>query len=143
MSSRFCFSPSGHHSRDCLAILQELCVEVRSGLDALTSNCLNEFKKHLSRQEDLCATFKVAERRAAEASAIDSSRFMSPDDRRLADSLRMTRDRLAALNQRYAALLRRSNRSVNLLRMCCGIYIPGPGAATPPSSVCRNLSSEI
>src|SRR5271166_6657183 len=104
-------------SSEYLTVLQALTGAVQDGIEALASNRLQEFKEHLARQEDYCA--------------------------RLQETIRTEHRRLSEMNRRYAALLRRSNRSIGLLASLSRSYLDDFDATGPHPSRRLEWHAEI
>jgi len=122
-----------------LAVVQSLCLEVQGAIQALTANRLAEFKAYLERQEDLCARLEAAMKLMPDTGDIQPpSRPPLTNYEDMGERILAAHQQLAELNRRYAALLRRSNRSAGLLAANCRTFIDGYGA----TAQCRSSRHE-
>jgi len=130
-------------SSEYLTVLQALTGAVQDGIEALASNRLQEFKEHLARQEDYCARLQDTMRRQAVADPNGPAFSLVPDDTRSGETIRTEHRRLSEMNRRYAALLRRSNRSIGLLASLSRSYLDDFDATGPHPSRRLEWHAEI
>jgi hypothetical protein len=143
MTSPSSASQVARDAGEYLDLLHELCLAIEGGIAALCGNRLDDFKIHVVRQEGLCARLRVAIQKADASSLLGLPSAIPAGEKQLAPMICAAHRRLAALNRRYAGLLRRSGRWVNMLSAHCRTYLDGFEPATKVLPCCHTWSSEI
>jgi hypothetical protein len=99
--------------------LQELASEISAATDAISANRLQKFRESVDKQELLCWSLTSMARTVGDSlKPIDQSPAPRIDGQ-LAERIRAASVELNVLNLKYAALLRRSGRSIALLSLLC------------------------
>lgn len=101
-----------------LQYLQALAAEISVAMNAIAKNALSSFQESVDRQEMLCALLaKLAVTYSKRISLSGQPPVLS--DRSMAREIRATSTAIRDLNLQYAALLKHSGRSVDLLLSLC------------------------
>ena len=119
------------HSHDeHIARVHALCSEVQASILALEENNVALLEQSLTKQESLCIQIAALKAKSAE---------FKPINARSAAEIRHAYMALAQKNRTYAALLKRSNRTVNLLSGLYRCY----GAGIDKKSLDHTWSCEV
>jgi hypothetical protein len=110
--------------------VQALCSEVQASILALEQNNVALLEQSLAKQEALCNQLTVLKEQSAGSKPLDA---------RSAAEIRHAYMALAQKNRTYAALLKRSNRTVSLLSGFYRCY----GAGTENKPMNHTLSCEV
>lgn len=132
-----------HGKCDYLAVLQSLCVEVQDGTSALASNNVEKFKRHLAAQQELCIRLRQISAAGVTEQGAGLPRRQPLGDHLLAPRIHSTHCDLVELNRRYAALVRRSSRTITLLNTHCQTFLDGFGATLLSPHCSSTWSSEV
>ena len=106
---------------ECLRVVNALAETIEGATDAIGRNALQELPGHVAKQELLCATLRGALSFAKPAGAS----LVLPsfaDDPKLAEKIQAAFKKLHQLNLRYAALLKHSSQSMELLKLFYATY---------------------
>ena len=125
-----------------LARIGELDAEVQLAMEAIGANALATLEQSVSRQQVLCAELQRLAGEMPRQAAGSAGGAQPPIDASLAHRIELAGESLAALNQRYAALLEHSSQSVRLFAGLCRGYAEHfePGAqlrAAEPAWSCQ------
>jgi hypothetical protein len=112
--------------------LETLAFEIAAAMDAIAANALSKFQESVAKQEMLC--FSLMQITAAVGKACPPMKVsLRSDDSSVDQRLKAASEAIRKLNLRYAALLRHSGRSIELLAALCKNHlgqleeIHGPG----------------
>ena len=126
----------GAQEEETLAFVEQLeglGAEIRTAMEAIAGNRLAAFEQSVSRQEFLCGRLReLAAQLGSPSSALRSATAIlradrapangSSADRELATRVRSTGATLQALNLQYAALLRHSGQSMQMMATLTNNY---------------------
>jgi hypothetical protein len=122
------------HLSDHLIAVQSLCQSVQAGIAALGSNRLTAFNVQVELQKELCTGLESAMNLVA-ISARDQTLICSSEkEEQSLHDVDQGHHQLAALNRAYAALLRRSRRSIAMQIALCDSCLGGSGTVDPGHS---------
>jgi hypothetical protein len=119
------------HLSDHLVAVQSLSRSVQAGITALAENRLSEFKLQVERQKELCPELESAMNLAATSASDPPSTCSFEEEEQLRHDVDQGHRQLAALNRAYAALLRRSRRSIAMQIALCDSCLGGFGTVDP------------
>lgn len=128
---------------DHLAAVQSLSRSVQAGITALGGNRLTEFKLQVELQKELCAGLEFALSLTATSAGDQPSICSSEKEEQLRRRVDQGHRQLAALNRVYAALLRRSRRSLAMYIKLCDSCLEGFGVVDPMHSGRHTWRTEI
>lgn len=99
--------------------LQELASEISAATDAISANAMQKFCESVSRQELLCSSLASISKAVGEAMRPSGVGSAPRIDSSLDQRIRAASAELHALNLKYAALIKHSSRSIEMLSLLC------------------------
>lgn len=99
--------------------LQELACEVSAATKAIAGNALPKLQESVSRQEMLCASLTAMAPRVGQAWYTSDPSSLSPDSVEMKAKILTATVTLRDLNMKYAALLKRSGKTIACLALLC------------------------
>lgn len=119
---------------DHLIAVQSLCQSVQAGIAALGSNRLTAFNMQVELQKELCTGLESAMNLVAISASAQTLICSSEKEEQSLHDIDQEHRQLAALNRAYAALLRRSRRSIAMRIALCDSFLGGFGTVDPRHS---------
>ena len=135
--------PIADHSSLYLQQLEELIAEMSVGMEAIATNSLEALRESVAKQETLCsspaASSLADDKRLRQLS--QSSRHIGGND--VEETIWDASNTVRELNLHYAALLKHSGNTINVLSALCSNHIGTSNEPQGPWSKQQTWSCEI